>query len=376
MKIVHITKNLPWYLGGVERATHVMAEAASAMGCNVEIIGVGLKKDLKRTLPQIGVETALKSFGSIGPVVIAPGYLTLWNHIKDADIIHIHTPHPLAELALIFWGIIGRVKKSKPLFVPVIHAPLTQIPLMTRIWRRLYPYFFKNSSAIISASEHLLNGRKEFERTPENKIYIPWPSEAPVKARQPEPNSASDSCVRILIVGRLVGYKGHQILLKSLSKLDSDWHLDIVGSGPEERNIRQTITELGLKSKVSMLGTRSDDEKSTLLHSCDMFVAPSITTQEGYGIVIAEAMAHGKPVVASDIPTAMQFLTREGACGAKVKAGSTNELASAIRALIEDKNTRDLAGSNNRKFWEENLTRKSYAKNYKSAIDSLLKDVS
>ena len=253
--------------------------------------------------------------------------------------------------------------------VPVIHAPLTEIPLMTKLWRILYPFFFKNADAVISASDHLLKSAKEFIKTPENKYFIPWPSNSPA----PIPGVLKNKKISMLIVGRLVSYKGHLVLLNALSKLGGDWQLNIVGTGPEELIIRKTILDLGLTDKISMLGGISDADKSVLLHSCDIFIAPSITSQEGYGIVIAEAMAHGKPVVATDIPTAMQFLVRGGDCGAKVRAGSAEDLVIAIKTLIDDDERRKTIGENNREFWENNLTIDAYSESYKVAVESIMK---
>ena len=103
LKILHITKYLPPYKGGVEFATEKLAQAALSFGHSVCIAGVSLDNTTDHTLLTSKGHPwdliPLKSICKIGPIELAPGYFRLQKYLEWADIIHIHMPNPLGELA-------------------------------------------------------------------------------------------------------------------------------------------------------------------------------------------------------------------------------------------------------------------------------------
>lgn len=112
----------------------------------------------------------------------------------------------------------------------------------------------------------------------------------------------------ILAVGRLIECKGFEFLIKAMPKiLDKfpDAKLIIVGSGPEENNLKQIAEKLGLVKNIIFFASMPHDKLSVMYASSDIFVSPSITDihsgeKEALGIVIIEAIASGIPVVASN----------------------------------------------------------------------------
>lgn len=103
----------------------------------------------------------------------------------------------------------------------------------------------------------------------------------------------------ILFAGRLAEKKGVTYIIKAMHKIDAI--LVIVGDGPLKEELMHQASQL--KEKVVFLGAKTHDELKTIYASSDIFVAPSVTAkdgdQEGFGLVILEAMASGLPVVAS-----------------------------------------------------------------------------
>lgn len=112
----------------------------------------------------------------------------------------------------------------------------------------------------------------------------------------------------ILAVGRLIKWKGFNFLLKAMPKILKKFpkaKLVIVGSGPEEMNLKKIVESLKLSKNVVFLENVSHDKLSVMYASSDIFVSPSITNEssgekEALGLVIIEAIASGIPVVASD----------------------------------------------------------------------------
>lgn len=135
------------------------------------------------------------------------------------------------------------------------------------------------------------------------------------------------------VVGRLAPEKGHRYLLEALRRvLDRgvDATLLIVGHGEEEGRIRGTITELGLEPHVRMVSYRNDIE--AVYNALDLFCLPSLW--EGFGLVLAEAMACGVPVVATRITGVTEVVAEDE--GFLVEPGDVQALAAAIEQALTD----------------------------------------
>lgn len=91
--------------------------------------------------------------------------------------------------------------------------------------------------------------------------------------------------------------KGTDLLLRAFSKLEGDVSLVIAGAGAEISQFRDMANEMRITEKVSWVGGISREDISPLIHSCDAFVLPS--RGENFGVVYIEALAHGKPLIAT-----------------------------------------------------------------------------
>jgi glycosyltransferase involved in cell wall biosynthesis len=106
-------------------------------------------------------------------------------------------------------------------------------------------------------------------------------------------------CIRFISVGSLVGLKGFDLIINalSMSKSLAKCMLSIIGSGPEEANLHRLIEANGLQDKVHLLGQKTSDEVSAQIAASDCFIL--LSRRETFGIVYIEAMAKGKPVIAT-----------------------------------------------------------------------------
>ncbi len=163
--------------------------------------------------------------------------------------------------------------------------------------------------------------------------------------REPEDNI-------VLFVGRLVYRKGLHVLIKALQRIKiRDFKLYVVGGGYMEIPSRILAKAYGVEDKVKFLGVVPENVKVELYRKAKVVVVPSILN-ESFGIVALEAMAAGRPVVASRVG-GLEDVVVDGETGVLVEPGSEEQLAEAIETLLEDEAYRRRLGVNARKVVEE-----------------------
>jgi len=140
----------------------------------------------------------------------------------------------------------------------------------------------------------------------------------------------------ILFVGRLAEKKGVTYLIDAMKKIENAI-LVIVGEGPLNNQLKKQALYKG--DQIRFLGAKSHEELKTLLASADIFVAPSITANngdsEGLGLVLLEAMASGLPVVATRTGGIVQII-EDGINGFLVEEKNSMQLAEAISQILSD----------------------------------------
>jgi glycosyltransferase involved in cell wall biosynthesis len=147
--------------------------------------------------------------------------------------------------------------------------------------------------------------------------------------------------VRLLAVGAVSPRKGYDVLARALAAMrDRDWRLTIAGSldrAPQAATaLAGLIAAEGLAGRVALAGAVNDGKLARLYDGADIFVSPSLF--EGYGMVLAEAMARGLPIVASTGGAAAE--TVPDAAAIKVPPGDAAALAAALRDMIADPQSR------------------------------------
>lgn len=156
---------------------------------------------------------------------------------------------------------------------------------------------------------------------------------SPLKLGSPWPHQPA----RLGMVARLEHHKDQPNLIRALALLrDLGVHADLwlIGEGSQRPQLEALIAELQLGSKVQLLGSRRDIP--ALLAQLDLFVF-SARPDEGFGIALAEAMAAGVPIVATDVGACREVL-QGGRCGLLVEPYSPQALALGIRKALADPN--------------------------------------
>jgi glycosyltransferase involved in cell wall biosynthesis len=152
--------------------------------------------------------------------------------------------------------------------------------------------------------------------------------------------SAGPTC-EILAVGTLIPRKGHDVLLRALTRLpDLDWHLTIAGDAEADpvhaRGLHALAEELGISQHVHFAGGVPRDAMEPLWQQADLFALA--THHEGYGMAIAEALKRGLPVAITAGGAAAALVGPEA--GVVCQPGETDQLSKALRRLIFSKDLR------------------------------------
>jgi phosphatidylinositol alpha-mannosyltransferase len=134
--------------------------------------------------------------------------------------------------------------------------------------------------------------------------------------------------------------KGLSVLVEALPAIIKEVpDVRIIVAGPGDSVEFLQAVPSHLHSRFSFLGRISEEEKADFLHSIGVYVAPN-TGGESFGIILAEALAAGAAVVASDIP-AFQALLGNGRYGSLFQSEDSSSLASSISTLLKDRKLRD-----------------------------------
>jgi len=246
------------------------------------------------------------------------------------DLIHAHFTWPSAYI-----GVMLKEKLKIPVITTVHEDPAwlseennMNHPLIQKAWL--------NSDAILRANTYDISTLKNYNakvfRVPNgfSTIFRPMDGTACRTALGlPEDR-------RILLsVGNLDVIKGHRYLLSAIQNIVQE-HPDllcvIVGSGPQRATLERQIVDEGLSEYVMMVGNKPHGEIPFWMNACDLFVLPSLN--ESFGIVQIEAMACGKPVVATATPGSREIIVSDRH-GLLCQPANVDDLAEKIRVGLQ-----------------------------------------
>jgi glycosyltransferase involved in cell wall biosynthesis len=242
-------------------------------------------------------------------------------------------PNPLGELG----ALAG--KRTRPMVVS-FHAQLGRQKFLAPIYDPLQRGVLARASAVLVASAQLAEA-PEVQRVMDRLHVLPYgvsPRFADVVAVQTDRQKA----LRVLFVGRLVYYKGVEVLLRAVAEMEGV-NVTIVGDGPLRGELEALSLKLGLGTTVRFLGSVSDDDLALAYGAHDVFVLPSVSRAEAFGLALAEAMSSGLPAVSTRLGTATDWVNQDGTSGLVVPPGNVEALIRALEDLREPDTRRRLA---------------------------------
>jgi phosphatidylinositol alpha-1,6-mannosyltransferase len=181
----------------------------------------------------------------------------------------------------------------------------------------------------------------------------------------------------VLTAGRLIPRKGHDRMILALGAIRRavpDVLYCIVGDGPQAEALRGLVAREGLGDHVQFLGESTDDELLRCYQQCDLFVLPNRQIGqdiEGFGMVLLEAQACGKPVVAGESGGTAETM-RVAETGRVVDADDPRELAEVVVDLLSDRDRLDRVGSAARRWAVERFDWESLGRMALRAFDGMV----
>jgi phosphatidylinositol alpha 1,6-mannosyltransferase len=348
MRIMLVTDQYPPMVGGVPTVTHGLALDFAQRGHQVWVVAPNYNSHDERRLEQ---EVRVYRFSSFewptyeGLRIPFLPFMPVRNLIRksDPDIIHIHSPVVLGNIAQMLAGGLRKPVIATNHYLPINISPyLTSDPFIGKSFNRMtYSYIvnFLNRCEYVTAPTYTAlnllyeNGLRAPARVLSNGIdlakFTPGPRDPAILQHFKLPTDRP----LILHVNRLSEEKRVNVLLDAMAQIKSNAHLALVSTGPAEAELRAQTERLHLYDRVSFLGYVRDQELLQLRHSADIFVIPSEADLQS--LATMEAMACALPVIAAN-SYALPELVHHQENGLLFPPGDSTALAAALDQLLEN----------------------------------------
>ena len=322
--------------GGVQSHIRDLAEALIALGHEVSVISPA---DDDTPLPQYvvsaGKAVPVPYNGSVARLAFGPlaaNRVRRW--LKDGafDVLHVHEPAAPSLSLLACWMASGPIVATVHTSMLRSRWLLAGLPVLRSALEKIDGRIAVSEAARTTLVEHLGG---DAVLIPNGVSTARYRKATPLDGWPGEGGS-------IGFLGRMdEPRKGLSVLLQAFAILGPErpgLRLLIAGGSGDGAEYLSRVPS-ALLDRVVVLGAVSDEDKARMLHSVDVFCSPN-TGGESFGIVTAEAMAAGAPIVASDID-AFRSVLRNGAAGELFAVGDPSDLARAAGRLLDDPSRRE-----------------------------------
>ena len=358
MRVLHVGKFYPPFAGGMEHFLADLLPAQQSLGIEVAALvhhqGPGWHSEVPHRGDRGPWIYRAPCLGRMLYVPLSPSFPWWLDRVLrefQPDLLHLHLPNTSAFAALL----LPRARRLP--WVVHWHADVVtsaidrRLALTYGLYRPFEQRLLNHSRAIIVTSPPYLAASQTLAPWRERCAVIPLGLD-PARMVMPAAANLTHADrlwgpigLRILSIGRLTYYKGHEVLIRASTSLPGVRVL-IVGQGENRQRLQDLITTLGLTERVTLTGFANEQEVAALLASCDLFCLPSLERTEAFGLVLLEAMHFGKPVVVSDIPgSGAPWVIHQAGNGRLFTPGDANTLVQAVTALQADPQSRHRLGN-------------------------------
>jgi glycosyltransferase involved in cell wall biosynthesis len=290
MRVLHVGKFYPPHPGGMERVVETLCRASRGLVENHVLVSNHSRGTVEETRDGVHV-TRVGTIGTAGSVHIAPAFAA-WLRRIPADLIVLHEPNPWALLSY-------RIARPKAPVVIWYHSDVVRPPFQYALfYAPLARLAYSRARRIVVSSPALGQHAAPLAWCQERVRVIPFGIDLAAWTARGDGSPTSREPFA-LFAGRLVGYKGVDVLLQALAA--GATRAVIAGDGPKRAEWERLARELALDGRVTFTGEVTDIELRRLMHACALLVLPSVTRAEAFGYVQLEAMAAGKPVISTDV---------------------------------------------------------------------------
>ena len=353
-RILHLGKFFPPDRGGIESATASAVKAALRAGYEVSVLcfsqAVTPQTEHRERWP-IQDRTAWVHRMSSKTISSQPlSWSYVWRGLqlaRDADIVHLHFPNILAALMPAFMP--PRVR-----LVVHWHSDVVGKGWLGRLVAPWVHRMLRRADAVICTSANYAAASPVLaayaDRIHTVPLGVPDPSQTSVRCALPcAVQRWLQGRQMVLSVGRLVPYKGFDVLINAASHLPDDAAVVIVGEGPCRLQLQQLIESLGLSNKVMLAGHVDAQGLAAFFEHATVFALASNLNSEAFGVVLVEAFAHALPVVACDIEgSGVPWVNQHEITGFNVPVNDPLALSQACQRLLSETDLRAIFSRNAR----------------------------
>lgn len=372
-KIVHFGKFYAPESGGIEYVTTSLAEKMASCGHTVTVICFARDIPPKREIIRGVLIQRTKIIKQISSQPLGIKYF--FQCIKygmDADLVHLHAPNLLASLCAL-------LLPAKTKLLVHWHSDIINKGFIGKLIRPLEWLLLKRANSIVTGSEAYASG--SISLLP----FLAKTNAVPFGVREPESRKEKQSRLPALIeekikdkkvilaVGRMVPYKGYDILIDSAQYLPSNVVIVVVGDGPLASELSEKIISCGFSDKVILTGGVDSEELDSLFRRAVIYCMSSTNRAEAFGVVLAEAMSYGLPIVATNIKgSGVPWVNKHGISGMNVPTRDPESLAKACVAILESEKLKtELARGSNQRYLQ-NFTETTFQKSIMDIYNQLL----
>lgn len=380
MKIAEVSSTFPPYMGGTGNVCYYNALELAKMGHQVDVITSNFPKIIIDYPESIQVHRYQPVF-RIGN---APLILQLLS-MKNYDIIHIHFPYFMGDF-LTF--ITAKLRKQK--LVITYHNDVILdgwLGTFSDAYNSIVQNFIlkRANRVIFTTMDYATNSKKKSILNSIKKTVTDIPNGVDTNRFNPDIDCSEvvkklhlQDKVVFLFVGGLDKahfFKGVSNLLQSFERIYSEnKFLLIIGDGDLKESYITYANEKNITEKVCFLGMISDQDLPKYYSAADVVILPSTTMGEAFGVVLLEAMATGKPVIASNLP-GVRTVVDDGVNGLLVRPGDVNDLTEKMNFLLKYPDTRNSFGIKGRIKAEDTYSWKKIAENLEDLYSDMMDTV-
>jgi glycosyltransferase involved in cell wall biosynthesis len=357
MRCLQISKFYPPINGGIENIVRYLSEGLRAKGVSVSILCSNIERKFVHE-PGIIPVTRVSSWGKIASTSISPQLISfLLRQQRNYDIIHVHLPNPMANLAVF-------LTRPKCKIVVHWHSDIVNQKFLLFLYAPFQQWLLRRAEVIIATTEVYAKSSKWLTNFFHKTCYVPCciPDSAHFNISSSS-KLAAESLRRtysnkkiVFSLGRMTYYKGFDVLIRASRYLNDDTMVLIGGGGELLPKMKKLVFRLGLENKVALLNLIPEDDLSIYFQAADLFCLPSLFRSEAFGLVIVEAMSYGKPVIATNISgSGVTWVNIHGKTGLNAEPGNDLDLANCIKKVLDNSELSKSFGSAARTHFEVNL---------------------
>ncbi len=335
MKILHVFKEYYPVVGGIQNHIRVLSgELVKDSNFEVEVLVTNTKSN--SVIEHIDGVKVIKA-GRIAQIASTPISISLFKFLGKAkpDILHLHFPYPLGELASLFCSGCSKI-------VLTYHSDIVR----QEKWLHLYMPFLKKvlrkARVIVASTPNNVRGSTLLNKYTDKIEIIPYGIDIErfdkINERKVEEIRRRYESAIVLFVGRLCYYKGIKYLLEASKEVDAQFLL--IGNGPYKLELEDLIKRNNLEGKITLLGEVREDELAWYYHAADLLVLPSSHRSEAFGIVLLEGMACGLPLITTELGTGTSFVNSHNQTGLVVPPSDSEALSEAINYVLNSEEIR------------------------------------